>query len=235
MRFVMQKQNIRLTYDDISTISSGLGMLLHSGTGTADALSMMAGDMEGTRLQPLLEHMAEEADEGLTLTQVFQGEECFPPHVTSLLSVGERTGHIEETLDSISAYYDSRSRMSRQIRDALIYPMILLVIMLVVIGVLLVYVLPIFNNVYQQLGGRLTGVAGVLLSMGQGISAVMPVLCVILVLVTAFVIAFAVSDPDMYYKMIIPVRDSIAADMVEPGQFSPFIIQIPNFHKNSPR
>ncbi|MBO5999493.1 MAG: type II secretion system F family protein, partial [Lachnospiraceae bacterium] len=184
----------KLNYDDISGICSGMAMLLHAGTGTADALALVAEDMEGTKIQPVLKHMAEEADNGMTLTQVFENEGCFPPHLTALLAVGERTGHTEESFRSLSGYYESRSRMSRQIRDALIYPMILLIIMLVVIAVLLVYVLPIFNSVYQQLGGRLTGIAGGLYRLGQVISKLMPVLCVLLAALTAFIIAFAVSD-----------------------------------------
>ena len=184
----------KLTYEDISGICSGLSMLIGSGTGSADALYMVAEDMEGTKLKPILRHMADGADTGLKLTEVFEQEGCFPQHLTALLAVGEKTGRTVDTLRSLSAYYDSRARMSRQIRDALIYPMILLIIMLVVVGVLLAYVLPIFNSVYEQLGGRLTGIAGGLFRLGQGISAIMPVLCVLLVLVTVFVIAFAVSD-----------------------------------------
>ena len=184
----------KLNYDDISSICSGMAMLLHSGTGTADALALVAADMEGTKIQPVLKHMADEADDGMTLTKAFENEGCFPSHLTALLAVGERTGHTEESFRSLSDYYESRSRMSRQIRDALIYPMILLIIMLVVIGVLLVYVLPIFNSVYQQLGGRLTGIAGGLFKLGQVLSKLMPVLCVLLLALTAFIIAFAVSD-----------------------------------------
>ena len=58
-------------------------------------------------------------------------------------------------------------RLDRRIKSALLYPAVMLMLMLVVIAVLLVKVLPIFNDVYASLGGRLTGVAGGLLAMGQ--------------------------------------------------------------------
>ena len=64
-------------------------------------------------------------------------------------------------------------------------------LMLVVIAVLLVKVLPIFNDVYASLGGRLTGVAGGLLAMGQWLDGAMPVLWVLLAAVVAFLAAFA--------------------------------------------
>ncbi len=56
----------------------------------------------------------------------------------------------------------------------------MLVLMLLVIAVLLVRVLPIFDDVYASLGGRLTGVAGGLLALGRGLDAAMPVLWVVL-------------------------------------------------------
>ena len=186
---------VKLTYEDISGICAGMSMLVHAGTGTADALALVGADMENEKIKGLLEHMANEADKGLPLTQVFEKTGCFPPHLTALLAVGERTGHTEEAFSSLSAYYESQSRMSRQLRDALIYPMILLIIMLVVIAVLLAYVLPIFNDVYRQLGGKLTGIAGGLFALGQGIGRVMPLLCILLFAVTVFIILFAVSDP----------------------------------------
>ena len=65
--------------------------------------------------------------------------------------------------------------------------------MLAVIGVLLVRVLPVFNDVYTSLGGELTGVAGGLLSLGRGLSAALPVLCVILAIIVGVGLALAVS------------------------------------------
>ena len=67
----------------------------------------------------------------------------------------------------------------------------MLVLMLLVIAVLLVRVLPIFDDVYASLGGRLTGVAGGLLALGRGLDAAMPVLWVVLAVAVGFFAAFA--------------------------------------------
>ncbi len=63
--------------------------------------------------------------------------------------------------------------------------------MLLVIAVLLVRVLPIFDDVYASLGGRLTGVAGGLLALGRGLDAAMPALWAALALAVVFFGAFA--------------------------------------------
>ena len=56
-------------------------------------------------------------------------------------------------------------------------------------------VLPVFDEVYASLGGRLSGIAGGLLLAGQALDAVMPLLCVLLIAVVTLVTLFSVSEP----------------------------------------
>ena len=114
-----------------------------------------------------------------------------PAYVCGLVEVGEETGRTEEALAALSRYYERRARLDRQVRGALLYPAVMLVLMLLVIAVLLVRVLPIFDDVYASLGGRLTGVAGGLLALGRGLDAAMPVLWVVLAVAVGFFAAFA--------------------------------------------
>jgi len=104
-------------------------------------------------------------------------------------------GRTEEALAGLSRYYEERVRMDRRIRSALLYPAVMLGLMLVVIAVLLVKVLPIFDDVYASLGGQLTGIAGGLLNLGRWLDRAMPVLWVLLVAAAAFFAAFALAEP----------------------------------------
>ena len=185
-------KKVRLSNDDIGALCLSLSMMLHAGVGPADGLSLMAEDEEGP-MKELLKDMAAEADMGLPLNQVFKDTESFPDYVCSLLTVGEESGRTEEALNALSNHYETQAAINQRLRTALLYPAILLLIMLAVIVVLLVYVLPIFNEVYTQLGASLSGVAGGLLSLGQALGKFMPVLCVLLGIIVALVIAFAAS------------------------------------------
>ena len=185
---------LKLSYEEIGALCSNLALLIHSGTGSADALAVLAEDTENKVLAERLKVMSEEADGGASLSQLFEKDEAFPKYLSTLLKVGERTGHTEESLDSLSDYYYGQSRLSGQLRDALVYPSILLVVMLLVIGVLLVKVLPVFDEVYKQLGAGLSGVAGGLLSFGRLISKLMPFLAAVLLAIVVFILLFANSE-----------------------------------------
>ena len=185
---------LKLSYEEIGALCTNLAMLLHAGTGTADALSLLAEDTAEPKLKNKLKAMAEEADGGTPLTALFAADASFPTYLSTMLEVGEKTGHTEEALQGLAEYYYNQARLSNQLRDALVYPSILLVIMLLVVGVLLVRVLPIFDEVYRQLGTSLTGVAGGLLKLGGALKAVLPFLTVVLLAVVVFVLLFANSE-----------------------------------------
>lgn len=178
--------------EEISSLTLELSMLLHAGVSVSDALALLA---EEDDYKELLSEMAQQADNGASLAECFRENGNFPAYVCGLIEVGERAGRTEEALSALSRYYERMAKLNRRIRSALLYPAVMLVLMLVVIGVLLVKVLPIFDDVYMSLGGQLTGIAGGLLTLGRWLDKAMPVLWVVLALVVVFFTLFAAVAP----------------------------------------
>lgn len=166
-----------LSYGEIAEVSLELSLLLHAGVGTGDALYLLGEDSPHKKL---LSAMADEVDGGAALASAMRSSTAFPTYACGLVEVGERTGRTEEALAALSRYYEDRVRMDRRVRRALLYPAVMLALMLVVIGVLLVKVLPIFDDVYASLGTRLTGVAAGLLTMGRWLEGALPVFWAVL-------------------------------------------------------
>lgn len=183
-----------LSNEELSTLCLELSLLLHAGVGLSDALALLAEESDKED-RALLESMARRMDEGATLAAAMREAERFPVYVCGLVEVGEQTGRTEEALSSLSRYYEDRLRMDRRVRSALLYPAVMLGVMLVVIAVLLVRVLPIFDDVYASLGGRLSGIAGGLLQLGRWLDSAMPVLWALLILAAVFVALFAAVEP----------------------------------------
>jgi len=183
-----------VSHEEISSLCLELSMLLHAGVTTGDALALLSEESD-PEYQEMLSAMARRVDDGASLTEALRGAECFPAYVCGLVEMGEHAGRTEEALRALSGYYEGRARLDRRIRSALLYPAVMLVLMLIVIAVLLVRVLPIFNDVYASLGEQLTGVAGSLLALGRWLDSAMPVLWVLLVLAAVFLFLFAAAEP----------------------------------------
>ena len=188
-----------LSFSEIAYFCRQLAMLLHSGIGAADGVFLLARE-EGESLSPLLKDLGAGLDGGDTLAAATEATGAFPACVTGMVHTGEQTGRLEEALQALAQFYDQRSRSSRKIKNALTYPAILLALILVVVGVLLVKVLPVFDEVYASLGSRLTGVAAYLLRLGQLLKGALPVLFVLL---TVLVLAA------LLYGFLAPVRDKV--------------------------
>lgn len=177
-------RHVKMTTEEISAVFSSLANLLHSGIGVADALSLMVEDETGPYAKRLAD-MAKAMDAGDTLASACRQVGEFPTYACNLLEVGEQTGRTEQTLQALARHYSSRADMTRRLRSALLYPTALLAVLVAVVMILLVWVLPVFNEVYAQLGSSLTGVAGSLLVLGTVLRRAMPVICILVVLTAA--------------------------------------------------
>ncbi|MBQ2752540.1 MAG: type II secretion system F family protein [Firmicutes bacterium] len=182
-----------LSNGEITVLLRGLSLLLHSGISVADGMNVLAEDEAG-ELRCVIGKMAEVLDNGDSLYNAMEFSGAFPAYVTGMIKVGEYTGRLEEALTALADYYEQREFMNNRIKNAIVYPSILLLIIMVVMVVMLVKVMPVFNEVYASLGGRLTGTALWLLKLGQVFESIMPVLCILLGVAVVALLVFMFSE-----------------------------------------
>ena len=184
------KKTASFSNETLARLFRALSLLLHSGISLSDAVYLMKEDESGSEADALLA-MGQAMDGGATLSCAMEETGLFPHHAVSMVEVGETTGHLEDSLTSLADYYDEEDAMSREVRSALLYPCILFVMILAVIGVLVVKVLPVFDSVYASLGGSLTGLAAGLLALGNVLRSIMPLLLVLLAAAALFALGCA--------------------------------------------
>ena len=180
--------------EDTAAVCSSLAFLLHAGITEADAINAVASDETRDAYRKRLDEMSKKADEGERLSEIFTESGCFEDYVCQMIKAGEETGKTEEALNSVAAGCENRARLDKQLKSALLYPAVLLLIMLAVIAVLLIYVLPVFDSVYSQLGSGLTGIAGGLLNVGKALKKSLPIMIAIFGIAVVFLILFASID-----------------------------------------
>ncbi len=188
-------KEMKLSNLQIADLCRELSLLLHAGVGIGDGLTLLGEEEPDKERKNLLEQMAQRAQEGAMLHEIFENAGCFPAYMIGLVKVGEHVGRTEESLAALSRYYEDKEAQEQRVRNALTYPAILFIMMMVVIVVLLTRVLPVFDDVYASLGGQLTGMAGALLTLGRVLDAAMPVLCVLLAAAAVLVVLFAACRP----------------------------------------
>lgn len=174
----------------LSSLCRGFALMLHAGIPLADSAYLLTEEAEGQYAETL-SALGKQLDAGTLLSDAMEETGTFPGYVTGMVRIGERTGRLEEALSSLAEFFEERTRLARRMQSALAYPSLILLLMLVVIGVLLVKVLPVFDQVYASLGSRLTGIAAGLLGLGQWLKSALPVLLGILVLAAIAVLVLS--------------------------------------------
>ena len=162
----------------ISFLCSEIRLIVKSGIPLEEAFSIMAEEESDRETSQILSEIAKRIGEGDSLQDVFAGSGKFPAHMIDMIEMGYSTGYLEEVFAQLAKYYDREARLRDSIRNAVMYPAVLLVMMLFVIFILIIKVLPVFKSVFDQLGGSMSGLAAAF--AGQHIIAAAAVIAVVI-------------------------------------------------------
>ena len=167
---------------ELSTFFNQLGMLIHSGISTLEGISIMRDDVSDTRGQKLLATIYEGLEMQQEFSEVLKETGEFPKYATDMVRIGNYSGKLDEVLAALAVYYEREESISVSLRNAITYPAIMIFMLFIVIGVLIVQVLPVFQDVYRQLGTELGGPARTLMNISSGLQRFLPQVIIVLVL-----------------------------------------------------
>ena len=154
----------------ISGFCYELSLILKAGIPLADGISLIAENERDQRAKASLAAVCGRLERGERFYTAASAAGIFPKYMLDMADIGEKTGKLEAVMLALSGYYDRRESISRTVRNAVVYPAILLVMMLFVVIVLATKVMPIFADVFAQLGGSMSPLAVSILRFGEGLS-----------------------------------------------------------------
>lgn len=186
--------NYKLTARELSSFCGQMGMLLHSGISTTEGLHILCDESKTDTDREILTPLIRSVEENGSLSQALEEVGCFPASMTAYVKTGEETGCLDEIMNSLSEHYKQEQEISQQIRSAVTYPLIMLGMMAVVILVLLVKVLPVFQQVFQQMGLEMNGVSRGLLNAGNVISHYSAVFLILAAVLIGFILFFSLTE-----------------------------------------
>lgn len=145
-----------LSASDLSLLTRQLATLTQSGLPLEEALLAVSEQNENPRAKSILLGVRSRVMEGHTLADgLAEFPQAFPDLYRATVSAGEQSGHLDSVLERLAEFTESRQQLQSQIRNALIYPIALLVTAAGIISFMLAYVVPkvvyIFENYDTEL------------------------------------------------------------------------------------
>lgn len=131
-----------------------LSTLLAAGIPLMDAVDITARTMDNILIKEMLINSNSEIARGIPLSMPLKASRIFPPMVYHMIKIGEETGNLENMLTTIADYYDEEVEVATQSLTAAIEPLIIIVLAVVVGGLVLAIIQPVFS-MYDQLDSTL--------------------------------------------------------------------------------
>jgi general secretion pathway protein F len=148
--------------------SMELMSLLEAGLNLVEALQTLAEKEGHGERQEVLSGLVAAIHRGEPFSRAVAGlPQHFSPLYVATIRASERTGNVREALGRYIAYQEELERVRKKIVSASIYPAILMVVGLLVIGFLMLYVVPRFAKVYEDMAGTLPFFSQLLLGFGN--------------------------------------------------------------------
>jgi type IV pilus assembly protein PilC len=144
-----------------------LAMIIQAGISLSEGVWLLLEEESGADGKKVLKSLHGPLEEGKPLSAALRQAGYFPEYMVNMTEVGEKTGHLTETLKNLSVHFERMDRVSIAVKNAVLYPGVMLAMMIAVVIILVVAVLPIFSDVFERLGGQMSPLAVNMMKFGD--------------------------------------------------------------------
>lgn len=146
----------KITSGDISIFSRQLATMLGAGIPLVQAFDIVGAGHENAAMQKLIYSIKADVEGGSALAEALSKQPLyFDDLFVNLVEAGEQAGALESLLDKIATYKEKTEAIKKKIKKALTYPAAVLAVAFIVTTILLIFVIPSFEDLFQGFGADL--------------------------------------------------------------------------------
>jgi type IV pilus assembly protein PilC len=160
----------RVKAQDLAVFSRQLATMITSGMSILRALYVLEEQTESKFLKDTIVAVRKDVEAGLNLSDAMaRHPKVFNPLFVAMTRAGEAGGVLEESLLRVASQLEKDASLRRQIRSAMIYPIMVISFALIIMVALVAFLVPVFEGVFKQFGGELPAITKVSVFMSHAI------------------------------------------------------------------
>jgi len=167
-----------VTVRDLVTFTRLFATMIDAGLPLVQCLDILAGQQSNPRFAAVLKDIKANVEQGSSFSDALRRHpKVFDELFVNLVQAGEAGGILDSILNRLSIYLEKRQKLMRQLRGALSYPTIVLLIAIGVMVVMLTFVIPAFENMFAEFGGgadALPWITQVMVALSHGFISWLP-------------------------------------------------------------
>ena len=157
-----------ITPGDIAIFARQLATMLSAGVALVQAFDIIGKGHDNPSMQVMLLSVKADIEGGDTLAEALKKKPLyFDELFCNLVEAGEHAGVLETLLDKIATYKEKTESMKKKIKKALTYPIAVIVVAFIVTAILLLFVVPVFEDLFKGFGADLPAFTRMVVSMSE--------------------------------------------------------------------
>jgi type IV pilus assembly protein PilC len=146
----------RVKEDDIIVFSRQFSTMIDAGLPIIQCLDILHSQQENPTFKTIIRTIKSDVEGGQTFADALKKHpKQFDELFVNMVAAGEAGGILDVILRRLSAYMEKMAKLKRQVKGAMTYPIVTLVIAAVVVGIILVFVVPTFVEMFSSFGSSL--------------------------------------------------------------------------------
>src|SRR6266702_4634849 len=153
---------------DLVVFTRQFSTMIDSGLPLVQCLEILAGQQENKAFQEILYKVKDSVESGSTFAEALgKHPRAFNQLFVNLVAAGEVGGILDTILTRLAAYIEKSMKLKKQIKGAMVYPITIMSIAVVVVGVILVFVIPTFAKMFADFGGELPAPTKIVIALSN--------------------------------------------------------------------
>ncbi|MCG8550491.1 MAG: type II secretion system F family protein [Desulfobacterales bacterium] len=141
---------------DVIVFARQFSTMIDAGLPLLQCLELLYSQQENPTFKKQLKHIKESVESGETFADALKKyPKTFNELFINMISAGEAGGILDVILQRLSAYAEKMAKLKKQVKGAMTYPAITMAVAVIVVGVILVFVIPVFEKMFASMGSAL--------------------------------------------------------------------------------
>ena len=170
----------RVKSKDITVFSRQFATMINAGLSLTKCLSILSAQTDSPALREVIAQISKDVEAGQSLSDsMVKHPRIFPPIFVNMVRAGETGGVLDEVLLRVADHFESEAALKGRIKSAMTYPIAMGALVLVILIAMMVFVVPTFQKMFEQMGGKLPLPTQILVSLSHFVAGFGGILLVV--------------------------------------------------------
>lgn len=214
----------RISNKEILTFITQLATMIRAGMSLILSLDIVIGQINNVKFEKILQEIKANISSGKSLSQAcMKYPSVFPPLFANIVKAGEESGKLELVLNRYAEFIKNGEKIRTEIKSAMAYPIILILLSIGVMVFLTTFIVPKFADMLKDSGTELPGSTRMLLSFSNFMQHNYPFVIIGLIISIILLLKFIKTETGRYYFDLFKLKMPIMGTLIFKIMISRFI------------